>query len=486
MCALNKRFALIGVMLIWVSHLFAQVPDTLWTKTYGGTDYDYGESVQQTFDGGYIIAGFTYSFGAGLDDVYLIKTDENGDTLWTKTYGGPLYDYAFSVQQTPDSGYIAVGGVDATSMTGMVYLIKTDPLGDTLWTRRFGGGGHEKGRSVQQTVDGGYIIAGYTTTFGTGVFAVYVIKTDSSGNSQWERTYGGADFDHGFSVQETSDNGFIIAGSTNSFGAGGDDAYLIKTDSNGDTLWTKTYGGAGDEFSFSGLQAADGGYIITGYTSSFGAGGIDVYVVKTDENGDTLWTKTYGGTQDDWGNSIQETDDSGYIIVGGTRSFGADNDDAYIIKIDSSGNALWTKVFGGTSYDNFNSVQQTTDLGYIACGYTLSFGPGNGGVWLMRFEPDTFGIEEMQYTNSKIVHLVVYPNPIYKECNIEYNMSQKTNVNISVFDVVGRLIEEVINENQNAGVYRKTFDMTDLPQGVYFIRLSTEKITEAIKIVLTK
>jgi hypothetical protein len=435
-----KKITFIGIPLL-ITLSFAQAPDTLWTKTYGGLDYDYGESVQQTTDGGYIVAGFTFSYGAGLDDVWLIKTDENGDTLWTKTYGGPLYDAGFSVQQTPDSGYIVVGMVDATSSTGMVYLIKTDSSGDTLWTRRFGGGGKENGYSVQQTADGGYIIAGYTMTFGPGYAAFYLIKTDSLGIGQWERTYGEAEFDFCFTVQETSDYGFIISGFTTSFGAGGQDAYLIKTNSQGDTLWTKTHGGTGDDGSYSGIQTSDGGYIITGYTSSFGSGGTDVYVVKTDGSGDTLWTKTFGGSQDDWGWSIKQTADSGYIIAGGTRSFGAGGGDAYFIKLDGDGNALWTTTFGGTSHDDCQSVQQTTDLGYIACGWTYSFGPGDGGVWLIKIAPDV-GVGEGSKTSiaGNQFGATILSGPLLLP----------EGKNCKIFDIMGRI---VVPDKIKPGVY---------------------------------
>lgn len=195
---------------------------------------DQGNSVQQTAGGGYIIAGSTTSFGAGNRDVYLIKTEPNGSSQWQKTFGGENDDFAQSVQQTSDGGYVIVGHTYSFGAgSSDVYLIKTEPNGNSQWEKTFGGSRWDLGNSVQQTKDGGFIIAGHTYSFGTGEFDVYLIKTDANGNSQWQKTFGGSLYDHGDSVQQTLDGGYIIAGATYSFGAGEYDVYLIKLCSEG-------------------------------------------------------------------------------------------------------------------------------------------------------------------------------------------------------------------------------------------------------------
>jgi len=217
-------------------------------RVYGGVDTDAGMSVQQIQDGGYIIAGGTWSFGVGWPDFYLVQTDSMGDTVWMRTHGGSQYDLSYSVQQTQDAGYIIAGWTSSFGAGGDdVYLIKTNSLGDRVWTKTYGGSGHDRGECVQQSQDGGYIIAGRTYSFGAGGGDVYLIKTDSLGDTVWTKTYGGGDSDYGLSVQETEDGGYIIAGCTRSFGAGEPDAYLIKTDSLGDTVWTRTYGGRAND-----------------------------------------------------------------------------------------------------------------------------------------------------------------------------------------------------------------------------------------------
>ncbi len=352
---------------------------TSWWRTYGGTNSDCGCSVQQTSDGGYITAGY----GAG-GDVYLIKTDTSGYALWTRTYGGTDTELGYSVQQTSDGGYIVA--VMTSGRYARVTLIKTDAQGDTLWTRDLGSTIMSEGYSVRQTSDGGYIIAA-----GPGMdFDVYLIKTNASGDTLWTRSYGGTRSDCGYSVQQTSDGGYVIAGYTLSFGAGVYDVYLIKTNASGDTLWTRTYGGTSADCGYSVQQTLDGGYIITGYTCSFGAGAPDstnVYLIKTDASGDTLWTRTYSGTGNDCGRSVQQTADGGYIIAGYTHYFyigPPDSANVYLIKTDASGDTLWTRTYGGTSADYGYSVQQTSDGGYIVAGYTASFGAGSYDVYLIK------------------------------------------------------------------------------------------------------
>jgi hypothetical protein len=335
----------ISILLACAQAGFGQPnPDTLWTRTYGGALDECAYSVQQTTDGGYIVAGVTCSFGAGGMDFYLVRTNSSGDTLWTRTYGGSNNDEAYSVQQTTDGGYIAAGFTCSFGAGGCdFYLVKTDGQGDTLWTHAYGGiygaNSYDLALCAQQTGDGGYIVAGFTDSTSADSelpddFSpdFYLVKTNSQGEPLWTRTYGGSCLDDAWSVQQTADGGYIVAGRTSSFGAGFRDFYLVKTDSQGDTLWTRTYGGSDWEIAFSVQQTADAGYIVAGRTSSFGAGNSDFYVVKTNGQGDTVWTRTYGGSSVDGAYSVQQTSDGGYIVAGYTSSFGVGGWDFYLVK----------------------------------------------------------------------------------------------------------------------------------------------------------
>jgi len=357
-----------------------------WEKTFGGGFSEEGYSVQQTSDGGYIVAGVSYS-SENMDDAYLIKTDGTGNSQWTKTYGGPSTDYGRSVQQTNDGGYIITGQKHSSGNYYDVYLIKTDESGSTAWSKTYGGSDGDWGWSVQQTNDGGYIVAGFTESFGSGELDVYLIRTNENGDTLWTETYGGSGMEYSKSVDQTNDGGYIVAGYADLSGAEDYDVYLIKTDANGNCQWTKTYGGTAWDKGFSVKQTSDGGYIVAGWTASYGSGSCDVYLIKTDENGNSQWTKTYGGTDDDKGYSVCETSDGGYIVAGYTKSSGNGSADIYLIKTDANGNSKWSKTYGGSEYDECNSLQQTSDGGYILVGMTCSFGSYPGDVYLIKIKP---------------------------------------------------------------------------------------------------
>jgi len=419
-----------------------------WERTFGGSEYDYGFSVEQTSDGGYIIAGKTSSFGADSGDVYLVKTDDSGDTVWTRTYGGSSNDYGESVAQTSDGGYIVAGVSYSYGAGGSdVYLIKTDAEGDTIWTRTYGGSQNDYGYSVAQTADGGYIVAGYTASFGEGSYDVYLVKTDDSGDTVWTRTYGGSGYDVSYSVAQTADGGYILAGGTDSYGAGQDDVYLIKTDADGDSLWTRTYGGSVDDCGYSVSQSGDGGYIVAGWTHSFGAGSADVYIVKTDGVGDTIWTRTYGGSGYDVGLSISQTSDGGSIITGYTNSFGAGSYDVYLVKTDAVGVTMWSRTYGGSVEDYGFSVTQTSDDGYIITGRTNSFGAGGLDIYLIKTDSLGYaGIEESSpYSKPEAFALSAYPNPFNSAVTISLSCHSRAigNPEIEIYDINGRRVENL-------------------------------------------
>ena len=327
-----------------------------WNTTFGETSNDAAYSVQQTSDDGYIIVGYTYSYGKGLSDVYLIKTDPEGKEQWNTTFGGVFNDVGHSVQQTKDGGYIIAGYTWSMSDDCDAYLIKANPEGKEQWSKIFGGSSDDRVYSVQQTEDGGYIIAGSTMSFGEGENDVFVIKTDSGGNQEWNTTFGGPYYDRAYSVRQTEDGGYVITGSTMSFGEGENDVFIIKTDSGGNEKCNTTFGGSCDDRAYSVRQTEDGMYVIAGSTKSFSSKRMDVYIIKTGSEGILSWNKTIGGgLSSDAGRSVQQTSDGGYIITGWTNSFDAIGKDVYLIKTGSRGNWEWSRTFGGTFDDEGSS-----------------------------------------------------------------------------------------------------------------------------------
>jgi hypothetical protein len=434
-----------------------------WEKYFGGSDQDWGNAVQQTFDGGYIVVGITNSFGAG-GDAYAIKTDSFGAGMWSRFWGGTEGDLAQSVVQAGDSGYVVAGTTGSFGSGGSdVWLMKTNAAGDTLWSKTYGGASDELASSIGRTAGGGYIMSGYTYSYGPGTPAranAWLILTDGSGNPFWSRTYGRDSLDYANSVQQTLDGGFIIAGTTRSFGAGSDDVYLIKTNGGGDTVWTRTYGGAVADEGLSVQQTRDSGYVIAGRTRSYGAGSFDMYLIKTNAVGDTLWTRTYGGTGTDAGLSVRQTTDGGYIVAGSTKSFGAGENDSYIVKTDSSGDTLWTRTFGAESVDFAMAVRQTSDGGYIVAGAACPSGTSSYDICLIKMAPDSApGIEGSH--KPQVASHKLEPTIVSGVLDLGVDSRQNTEDRADLLDVSGRKIIEL-----HAGAN----DVSRLAPGVYFVR----------------
>ncbi len=379
-------------------------PSTAWSRTYGGIVPDYALSVIQTSDGGYVLAGYTSSFGAGKDDAWLVKTDSAGAMKWNKTFGGNGSDYASSVVQTNDGGYAFAGSTDSFGAGSKdAWLVKTDSSGNAQWNKTYGGTDFDVGSSVVQTSNGGFALAGFTNSSGFGGYDFWLIKTDSAGIMLWNKSSGGTGYDQAFSVVQTSDEGYAIAGSTDSFGAGSADAWLIKTDSAGGMQWNKTYGGTGYDYAYSVVQTGDGGYALAGGTASLGAGSLDFWLIETDSAGNMQWNKTYGGAGDDESYSLAQTKDGGYALAGYTTSFGAGKADFWLVKADSAGNMQWNQTYGGTGNDIAYSVVQTRNGGYALAGSTTSYGSGSADFYSVK----TAGTESNPApTSTSILYLL--------------------------------------------------------------------------------
>ena len=410
------------------------VKSDTWARTYGSALFDIAYSVQQTQDGGYIIAGYTQS--ASGSNMYVIKTDPDGDSSaghgWQKTYSANAYgNIAYSVQQTTDGGYIIAGYTGPSGVSSFVYLIKTDSTGDDStgaggWSRtyQYPGSYHNVAFSVQQTFDSsgnpdGYIVAGdtmYKITPTTSNLDWYVFKTDKyDGAPVWQKNFVSPlslptrRVNIARSVQQTRDTsgiptGYIVAGfcATTEIMNGPTAACLIKTGLNGDPVWPDaspipyaklfTFPGNANNYGYSVQQTFNSsgdpdGYIIVGATRLTQTSPGNVYLIKTDSDGNLQWQKTFGGVNVSGGECVRQTTDGGYIIAGSTNdgTYGAQ---AYLIKTDSNGDLSWPpRTFGGTGTDYATSVQQTTDGGYIMTGYTDSYGTG-GDVYVIKTDSE--------------------------------------------------------------------------------------------------
>jgi hypothetical protein len=372
----------------------AAVPDSLWAARYGGNSHDVCNAVVPTSDGGYALAGWTKSSGAGWYDFWLVKTDASGNKQWDKTYGGPEGEGAFAIQQTPvDGGYI-LAGVTGSFGDGPsdIWLVKTDADGNELWNHRYGGPQNEGCYSVQLSDDGGYVLGGFTDSYGFGGRDFWLLKTNSNGDSLWSRAYGASGFDQCNSMIKTTDGGFALAGVTESFRDRDQNYWLIKTDANGDSLWTRVYGTAEDDICYSLAETPDGGFVLGGSTmkaDTLDNMVEDFFLVRVKANGDSAWSHTYGTAMGrEICYSIQVAQDSSFVLAGAKDSVNTGLWDAWFMKADPLGNLVYQRSFGGPERDICTALAKSPDGGFLLGGYTRSFGASFEDFWAVKTGAD--------------------------------------------------------------------------------------------------
>lgn len=468
--------------------------DSLWTANFGGSFNESGCAAIQLSDGDIVMIGSTYSYGAGDHDIYLIKTDSTGILQWAQTFGGAGTDYGYDLVETSDGGLILVGSTRSFGAGGRdVYLIKTDSGGIEQWSKTYGGTSNDEGFSVREVYDKGFAICGTTASYGTNG-DIYLIRTDSLGDSSWTKTYGGSAGEAGAAVRITSDSGFVLVGTTGSYGAGYSSIYLIRTDSIGDTVWTANYGGSRADLGFTVEETTDLGFIIGGATAPTGANFYDAYIIKTDSLGVTAWDSAYGGVYEDRAYSIKETSDGGYIIGGTTEGSGARKIDIYILKIDGGGNTEWDNSYGGPETDKCLSLILDIDDNYLALGTTYSI--SNGGSDLCLLKISSGGATDIDWTNPFETGLTYelrqnFPNPFNLETRIDYFLPRQTEVMVKIYNILGQTVRVWDQGYQPAGPFTILWDGRNewgetVASGVYFYRLIASDYTETKKMVLLK
>ena len=364
----------------------APQPDIEWDATYGSERIDWGNCIQPTSDGGYIISGtyFRNAWSLWYSYFYLLKIDADGNEEWNQTYGIFNSEHvAKSIQQTNDGGYIIAGYQGVTYQYDAV-VQKTDANGNLEWEKSYGdANAYDIAQSAQQTADGGYIVTGMTSSYGSQASDILLLKLDVDGNQEWIKTIGGTNQESGNCVRQTSDGGYVIIGETNSYGANGD-VYLVKTDASGNEEWNQTFGGNGWDSGLSVEQTTDDGFILSG-SFRIDVEDSDVYLIKTDASGNEEWSNTFGGSEYDDGYSVQQTSDGGYFITGSYTDTVNLDFDVYLIKTDASGNEEWNKIIdnGDTEDVGYYGIE-TSDGGYIITGYTGFYMQETLDVWVIK------------------------------------------------------------------------------------------------------
>ncbi len=356
-----------------------------WAKAFGLSNWDTGVQFCETSDGGYVIAGCTKSSGSGGYDILVLKINSSGNILWAKTFGGSGDEEANSMCKTSDGGYLVAGYTNSFgSGSSDIFVLKLDDSGNIVWAKAYGGSDIDVAKVIFETSDGKYIVAGNTTSFGEGSFDFLVLKLDTDGTVLWSKTYGQSDYEDLSSMVKLSGDGYVMLGYQLSFSSNDGNIVVVKLDSDGDILWSKLYGGNDEDRCYSIVETSDGGYTITGYTSSFGAGYKDVLVMKLTSSGNVSWAKTYGNADNEGGNSIFQTSDGGYLITGYT-TLSNRGEDFFILKLDSNGNVVVKKAFGESANDRGVYCIEISG-GYMILGNTYSFGEGNWDLLLLKLD----------------------------------------------------------------------------------------------------
>jgi len=354
-------------------------------QTWGGQKLDRGVFVSPTQDDGYIVVGTTESFGQGGEDVYLVKADSAGEILWTRTHGGAEQELGWSVHEIQD-GFILAGSTKSFGEGDFdFYLVKTNPDGDSEWSKTFGGEGSDRCWALARTGDGGFILAGETTSFGAGEEDFYLVKTDSLGTEQWSRTYGGEKGDRCFSIVQAADGGYVLAGQTYSEGAGDRDVHVVKTSANGEPEWSGTYGGEASDVGHCIIATSDGCFVVTGYTTSFATAGDDPYLIKIDPQGETVWTRVLPLAGHNHTLTGDEASDGGFFLVGFTEHRDRRIKTALLVRTDPEGHRKWQRELHASDVGETigYTVRATDDGGCVFTGHTTTDTAGGLDLYLV-------------------------------------------------------------------------------------------------------
>lgn len=449
--------------------------------------------VRQTSDGGYIMCGNATQAGEDYSDFYLAKTDSFGEIQWTKVYGSKYSDGLSKILQTSDGGYIVIGNTNINETTNEnVYMAKLDASGNVVWENNYGGQYDDNASSIVKTSDG-YILVGTTLSYNVGNSDIYVLKVDNSGNEIWHKNFGGDQGDNGSRIIKTQDGNYAIIGATSSFGAQGFDFYLMKIDGNGNELWHKLYGGSDWDEGYGITQLPNGDLVLVGFAVGFGPGGKDIFIIKTDADGNEIWHKAFGGIyQDNAGNVVAVSDG---IIVGGSTTIQiqgqgvVENTDMIVIKTDMDGNKIWQSDFGGSNNEGVGSMILNSDGNIVIAGSSDSYSKSNSAYFL-DINPDgrVTGIDNNsnQSTPESFKLFSNYPNPFNGQTQITYQLPEQGPVELAIYNITGQKVRTIIDGVQPAGQHRVGFNSEGLSSGVYFYRIETNFGVKTRKMVLLK
>lgn len=433
-----------------------------WEKLFSAKSTDVFRSVKEVPAGGYIIAGYTSDSTVSDTDAYVVRMTATGDTLWTyrQNIGLSKKDLLYKVINTADGGFAFCGYTSSvTGISDDVLIMKLNSNGQLVWFKTWGGSGKDRAQDIIELSNGSFAIAGYTTSPPAQYYDAFLYKVDANGDSLWLKRYGTSVYDDANSVRALSNGGFLLGGQSSN-GANGFDQFLIRTNDSGDTLWTKKFGTTGtDNIEY--IALGTNAYFLAGGTNGAGVGGDDGYVVKTDTSGNVLWTKTYGGSQPDDFHRVELTSDGGLIMSGTTSSTGALQPNMWLMRTNSVGDSLWSNAYGGDNHDHGYSGQETSDGGFIIVGHTGSFGFNGEDGYVVK--TDANGVVANLLTYTTVTALI---NPTSVGCgtaNVQVKVLLRNFGNKTVPTTPGRAvitgaISTTLNQTYNGNFYPQDAD----------------------------
>jgi len=357
----------------------------IFNKTFGGELDEHASDIIQTRDGDYLVVGYTYSYGKGKTDVWVMKLDPAGERIWKRYLGGTDFDWPNEVIETSDGNYVIAGYTrDLDTKSNNALIFKLDRNGKGIWSHTYGGDKGDEACSIIETSDGGLAVAGYSFSYSKGGSDIWILRLDAAGKKIWQKNYGGLDSERGHSIVETKDGGFFVGGFTRSYGKGKSDMLVLKLDKEGNGVWKKNFGGEESEVVEAVAQTKDGDLIIAGWTSSEGKGKLDAMEIKMDDEGNRAWTKTFGGAENDVVFDVAVTDDDGLVLTGYSASFGHGNQQVWVLRLDPMGEVEWQKRSNGNKDDYANAIIQAEDGGFAIAGGTQSYAIGGRDMWVMK------------------------------------------------------------------------------------------------------
>ncbi len=372
---------------LYFNYEVSDLSTPVWQTSFGGSGSELGMAVDACRDGGFIMAGISNSFEGNYDG-WLIKTDSNGAELWNQYIGGDSTDYIYDIKEASNGDFLVVGYSNSwTTYEYDLWVVRTDSAGNELWNITIGGEQTDRGYSIAETADGGIIIQGTTNSYGSGEQDIWLIKTDQAGNQEWDLTFGGELSESSNSLAVTSDGGYFIVGSSNSWSGGDDDLYAIKTNSDGTIEWSNVFDTELASWRFKAVATSSGEYLITGWIQTE-SNELDAWIIKLDISGNEIWRTIYGGPDHDRCYGIIEDFDGSYVISGYSRSRNLNDYDIWLFKIAEDGNQIWNKYYGSDQYDAGRDLCQAANGDYIIAGFSDSFGDGSYDYYLMRAYSD--------------------------------------------------------------------------------------------------